>query len=61
MDIYTTQFYEKWFLQLKDENLSLRNNAAVILLLGGDKDTQERDLQKAEIIARDIHLEDMPI
>ena len=39
--------------------LSIKNNMAAILLLGGDKDTQERDLQKAEGIAKGVQLEDL--
>jgi putative addiction module killer protein len=41
--------------------LSVRGTIILILLLGGRKDTQERDIKKAEQIAKDINMEDLPI
>ena len=41
--------------------LSTRDTVIVVLLLGGDKDTQGRDVKKAEQLARGIHWEGLQI
>lgn len=59
MDIKKTDTYETWFISLRDEMAKARINTRKgqrILLAGGDKSTQSKDIQTALQLSKELKL-----
>ena len=58
IEIRQTGVYAKWFDGLRDraaqERVNHRGNTVVILLAGGDKRTQDRDIKSAMDLAQSV-------
>lgn len=46
--IKKTEYFFKWYKRLKDVGAQKKNEVVVLLLAGGDKSTQQKDIEKAK-------------
>ena len=67
LDVRQTRVYASWFSKLRDRrararidvrirrlSLGIPGGESVILLAGGDKDAQDRDMKRALLLARNL-------
>ena len=55
IQIQQTETYVRWFAGLRDRVYFVqRGDVLIVLLAGGDKSTQDKDIRNAEALARDL-------